>query len=144
MKMQPFKILTQFTLSLGSLIFFSIAGNDADAQSKPWPVPNEYLSMNIPNPATPTDIKDGKAIYLANCSPCHGEKGKGDGIAAASLNPKPADHTSALMLKETDGSIFYKISEGRPPMPTYKAALTDKQRWALVAYIRTLCKTPKK
>jgi|KBSMisStaDraftv2_1062788.scaffolds.fasta_scaffold02718_14 mono/diheme cytochrome c family protein len=114
------------------------------AQNKPWPVPKDYLAMSNPGAASNNDIKEGKTLYMANCSPCHGAKGKGDGVAAASLTPKPADHTSAIMLNETDGSIFYKITEGRAPMPQYKNAFTDKQRWELVAYIRTLCKATKK
>ena len=89
-------------------------------------------------------MKEGGAIYTANCTPCHGTKGRGDGPAAAALDPKPADHTSAVMRSETDGSLFYKISEGRKPMPQYKTTFTEKQRWELVDYIRTLNKTAKK
>jgi mono/diheme cytochrome c family protein len=114
------------------------------AQSKPWPVPKEYASLTNPNSNTSEFSKDGKALYTSFCVPCHGGKGKGDGAAAASLNPKPADHTSAMMLNETDGNLYYKISEGRQPMPTYKNVLTEKQRWELVAYIRTLCTAKKK
>ena len=114
------------------------------AQNKPWPVPKEYMAMKSASPASSNEVNDGKTLYMANCSPCHGVKGKGDGAAAASLASKPADHTSAIMLNETDGSIFYKITEGRAPMPPYKNAFTEKQRWELVAYIRTLCKTTKK
>jgi mono/diheme cytochrome c family protein len=36
---------------------------------------------------------EGKKIYLTYCSTCHGEQGKGDGMAAASLPAKPSDHT---------------------------------------------------
>lgn len=82
----------------------------------------------------------GKTLYTNNCAPCHGEKGKGNGPASGSLNPKPADHSSAAFQNQTDGSIFWKISEGRSPMPAYKAILTDQQRWSLVSFIRTLQK----
>jgi mono/diheme cytochrome c family protein len=108
------------------------------AQSKPWSVPKEYASLTNPLAGNQAALKDGKILYTANCSPCHGDKGKGDGPAAAALKPRPADHTSSLMLQETDGNIFYKISEGRTPMPQYKVTLTEKQRWELVTYIRTL------
>ena len=40
-------------------------------------------------------------------------KDEGDGPASASLNPKPADHTSAMVQSESDGTLYYKISEGR-------------------------------
>jgi mono/diheme cytochrome c family protein len=113
------------------------------AQSKPWPVPKEYTTLTNPLAGNQAALKEGKSLYTTNCVPCHGDKGKGDGPAAAALNPKPADHSSSAMLRETDGNLFYKISEGRTPMPQYKAVLTEKQRWELVTYIRTLYKGPK-
>jgi mono/diheme cytochrome c family protein len=114
------------------------------AQSKPWPVPAQAVNTKSPVANNPAALKDGKTLYQSYCTPCHGEKGKGDGPAAAALNPKPADHTSAVMLNETDGSLFFKMSEGRTPMPAYKAILNETQRWDLVAYIRTLNKNVKK
>lgn len=114
------------------------------AQSKPWPVPAQAASRKSPVVNTEATIKDGKTLYQSYCTPCHGEKGKGDGPAAAALTPKPADHTSAMMLNETDGTLFFKLSEGRTPMPPYKTALNETQRWELIAYIRTLNKNVKK
>ncbi|HVV55133.1 MAG TPA: cytochrome c, partial [Mucilaginibacter sp.] len=67
-----------------------------------------------------------------------------DGPAAVALNPKPADHSSEAVQKETDGSLFWKMSEGRKPMPSYKTMLSEKQRWELVDYIRTLASPHKK
>lgn len=128
-----------FILVLISIVFVRV-----QAQSRPWTVPSDAKSLKNPIPGDVVSLKEGGAIYTANCTPCHGTKGKGDGPAAAALDPKPADHTSAGMLSETDGSLFYKISEGRKPMPQYKTTFTEKQRWELVDYIRTLNKTAKK
>ncbi|MDP4251199.1 MAG: cytochrome c [Bacteroidota bacterium] len=128
-----------FILILTSAIFVRV-----QAQSKPWIAPPDAKSLKNPIPGDAITLKEGGAIYTANCTPCHGTKGKGDGPAAAALDPKPADHTSVALLSETDGSLFYKISEGRKPMPQYKTTFTEKQRWELVDYIRTLNKTPKK
>jgi len=122
---------------------FSLAKN-AKGQSKPWVAPKEFTALKNPMTNESQVLKEAKTLYTSYCTPCHGDKGKGDGVAAAALNPKPADHSSAAMLNESDGSLFYKISEGRTPMPQYKAALTEKQRWELVVYIRTLCKASKK
>ena len=33
--------------------------------------------------------------------------------------------------------IFYQISEGRKPMPSFKKRLTEDQRWGLVLFVRT-------
>jgi mono/diheme cytochrome c family protein len=113
----------------------------AQAQTKPWVAP--ATAQAVTNPVTPdaSTLKDAKVLYMTNCAPCHGDKGKGDGPAAAALNPKPADHTSAALKNESDGSLFWKISEGRSPMPTYKTTFTPAQRWELVNYIRSLSKS---
>jgi mono/diheme cytochrome c family protein len=114
------------------------------AQTAPWVAPKEANNITNPIAGNNSSIADGKTIYVANCSPCHGDKGRGDGPAAAGLNPKPADHSSAAIQSESDGSLFWKLSEGRAPMPAYKKIFTDQQRWELIDYIRTLAKAPKK
>jgi mono/diheme cytochrome c family protein len=127
-----------------TLLAFNLIFLKAYAQHKPWITPQ--IAKNVKNPiaGSASGLSDGQTLYIVNCTPCHGNKGKGDGPASAALNPKPADHSSALIQGETDGSLYWKLSEGRNPMPSYKKILTDKQRWELVNYIRTLSKTPKK
>ena len=68
---------------------------------------------------------------------CHGASGKGDGVAAAALNPKPADWTSAKVKGDPDGVLFCKIANGKGPMPPWKH-LPEKERWDLIAHIRSL------
>lgn len=34
---------------------------------------------------------EAKTIFSQRCAPCHGAEGKGDGVAAAALTPKPKD-----------------------------------------------------
>jgi hypothetical protein len=43
-----------------------------------------------------------------------------------------------LLKKESDGVIFWKITNGKPPMASYEELLTEDQRWELVNYIREL------
>jgi mono/diheme cytochrome c family protein len=45
--------------------------------------------------------------------------------------------------KQTDGALYWKISNGRGNMPPYKEALSDEQRWQLVVYLRELGKDKK-
>src|SRR5712675_992425 len=42
------------------------------------------------------EVSRGGALFAANCASCHGSAGVGDGKAAASLFPKPANLTAAL------------------------------------------------
>lgn len=109
-----------------------------------WVAPKEADALKNPFAANATVLPEGKQLYITNCAPCHGTKGKGDGPAAVSLNPKPADHSSEAVQKETDGSLFWKLSQGHNPMPQYEHALTETQRWKLVTYIRTLAKNSNK
>ncbi|MBN8850968.1 MAG: c-type cytochrome [Sphingobacteriales bacterium] len=129
---------------VAGLIFLILILNSAFAQNKPWVAPPDADNVKNPVAGNPSAIVEAKALYTTNCGPCHGEKGKGDGPAAAGLNPRPADHTSESVQKQTDGAIFWKLSEGRNPMPGYKKIFNEQQRWGLVAYIRTLAKGRKK
>ena len=106
--------------------------------------PKEADNVKNPLAGSSSVPADTKTLYVANCGPCHGDKGRGDGPAAPGLNPKPADHTSPAIQSETDGSLFWKLSEGRNPMPGYKKIFSEQQRWELIAYIRSLAKTAKK
>ncbi|MBI1343615.1 MAG: c-type cytochrome [Terrimonas sp.] len=136
----PFLLSRNFSVFILLILlpgFFS----EAAAQAKPaWNYPASANTLKNPLAGNTSVLKEARILYLNNCAPCHGKSGKGDGIAAAALNPKPADHTSDLVQKESDGAIFWKMSEGHTPMPAYKSTLTVKQRWELVNYIRSLAK----
>jgi mono/diheme cytochrome c family protein len=85
-------------------------------------------------------VGNAKKNVETNCVTCHGASGKGDGPAAAALPPpKPADWTSPKIQAESDGELFWKISNGRGAMPPWKH-LPEKDRWEIVNYIRTLKK----
>lgn len=147
----PIRKTYRSILSSGKLVFFGVCVvvygltvSGAFAQSANWVAPKEADNVKNPLAGNTTVLADAKARYVGYCGPCHGDKGRGDGPAASGLNPKPADHTSSAVQSETDGALFWKLSEGRNPMPAYKKIFTDQQRWELITYIRTLTKTAKK
>ncbi len=108
-----------------------------------WPVPLEARKLKNPVAATPSTLAAAKAVFQENCVQCHGEEGKGDGPEAPMYSVKPANFSDAYMMREmTDGEIFYKITEGRMPMPSFKKRLTDEQRWQLVNYVKTFAPKP--
>ena len=101
-----------------------------------WKAPPEAKATKNPVKG----VGAAKKNIETNCVTCHGPNGKGDGPAAAALPPpKPADWTSAKVAAESDGEIFWKISNGRGAMPPWKH-LPEKDRWEIVNYIRTLQK----
>jgi len=110
---------------------------------KAWPVPEEAKKVTNPVAESEATLKAAQDIYAEYCAQCHGDTGKGDGPEAAMYKTKPADFTDAHMMSEmTDGEIFYKMTEGRRPMPSFKKTLTDEQRWMLVNYVKTFAAKP--
>ena len=103
----------------------------------PWVAPEAEKVRKNPLASDAKAIEQGEKLAKTNCASCHGAKGRGDGAAAVALNPKPADWTSARVQSESDGEIFWKISNGRGAMPPWKH-LAENDRWALIRYIRSL------
>lgn len=103
-----------------------------------WVAPASAAKLKNPVKPSPATFKAVKKIYAQQCVTCHGKDGKGDGPAAKFLGAKVADLTSARVQEQTDGEIFWKLTNGKSPMPTFKSMLTEQQRWELVNYIRTL------
>jgi mono/diheme cytochrome c family protein len=111
-----------------------LAAGDKDA----WIVPEEAKKLKNPIPVTTAGLSAARDLYKDKCAKCHGETGKGDGVEAPMYSVKAKDFTDASMMKDkTDGEIFYKITEGRRPMPSFKKQLADEQRWQLVNFLRT-------
>jgi mono/diheme cytochrome c family protein len=114
-------------------------------ENKPWVIPEE--AKNRKNPVLPSEaaIIAAKPLYKENCTQCHGETGKGDGSEALRYDPKPADFTDAPHMNTvSDGALFYQISQGRKPMPSFKRRMTEDQRWQLVLLIRSFAPPPAK
>jgi mono/diheme cytochrome c family protein len=111
-----------------------VAGTLGVSAQGPWVAPPEAKSLKNPVKG----VGDAKKLVETNCVTCHGASGHGDGPAAAALPPpKPANWTSDAVQKQSDGEIFWKITNGRGAMPPWKH-LPEKERWEIVNYIRTL------
>jgi cytochrome c oxidase cbb3-type subunit 3 len=94
------------------------------------------------------DAAKGKESYNQICASCHGETGKGDGVAAAALDPKPRDLSDAEYVSTlSDEHLFKVIKEGgasvekSPLMPAWGGVLSDDKIWDVIAYLRAdICK----
>ncbi len=129
-------LITALLVTVGGIsILFASPPTD-----KEWIAPAIAKDNVNPLKGNAGATQDGKKLFLQICAVCHGEKGKGDGIGGAALNPKPRNFTQEKTQNQTDGELFWKLSEGRSPMASYKAILTTNQRWQLVNFIRTLKK----
>jgi mono/diheme cytochrome c family protein len=133
------------TRALGGIAVFAVAIMVSSIllarDQSDWVAPPEAKNLKNPVPANDTTLAAGKEIYTAKCEECHGEKGDGNGDEAMMYDPKPGDFTNAQQMKQlTDGELFWKITEGKKPMPSFKNRLTEEQRWQVVNYIRTFSK----
>src|SRR5246127_2066637 len=119
-----------------ALIFLSIGL--AALHKTPWRVPLEDKLRKNPLAASAANLNAAKPVYNEYCANCHGDSGKGDGSDAMMYDPSPSDLTDAKHMNTlTDGDIFYQITQGRKPMPSFRKKLTDDQRWQLVILVRS-------
>ena len=117
----------------------------ASFQKPNWTVPEEEKQRKNPIAPSEAALKAAKQVYAEKCANCHGDAGKGDGSDAMMYDPGPADLTDAShMNKLTDGEIYYQITQGRKPMPSFRKRLSDEQRWQLVLLVRSLASAPAK
>ncbi|HEY4818887.1 MAG TPA: cytochrome c [Candidatus Acidoferrum sp.] len=108
-----------------------------------WPVPEEAKQLKNPLQPTAPALKSARRVYADKCAHCHGDTGKGDGRDASRYDPAPTDFTDAKRTSgATDGELFYKISEGKKPMPVFKNKLSEDERWELVLLIRSFSTAP--
>lgn len=90
----------------------------------------------------------GKAVYDAHCVECHGDSGRGDGAAAAFLNPRPRDFTTGkykIRSTETgsvptDDDLIQAVRQGLygTAMPGWDRILPDDDIRAVVGHIKSL------
>ncbi len=107
-------------------------------QQSEWTVSEEESKHENPLANDEQAWLKGKKLFNKMCWICHGNSGEGNGPGSANLNPKPKNLTDSTLQKQTDGTLFWKISNGRGAMAPYKMTLLEKERWQLVNYIRTL------
>jgi mono/diheme cytochrome c family protein len=98
-------------------------------------------------PLSDQDVKVGKAVYMRECAACHGEKGDGQGPAAAFLEIKPRDFTKKYFkIRTTDSGqppttadLLKTVEHGIPgtAMPSF-SFLTPDERRQTIAYVLTL------
>ncbi|PIR21419.1 MAG: hypothetical protein COV45_01340 [Deltaproteobacteria bacterium CG11_big_fil_rev_8_21_14_0_20_47_16] len=103
--------------------------------------------LSISSTSVAADVAAGKTKFQQMCASCHGATGKGDGVAAASLNPKPRNLSDAAYMKTRSDAVLKAIimnggaANGKSAMmPPWKASLSPADVDNLIAYIRSLAK----
>lgn len=139
------------TAALFAALLVACGGSEPAAPAAPAPSnPAPPATGGAQNRPVPTgnlrgDAANGKTIYGQFCSVCHGAAGKGDGPTAATMFPKPRDHTDhAYMSALSDEQLYRTIRDGgngvgkSPLMPAWGSALNDADIRDVIAHLRVL------
>ena len=91
------------------------------------------------------EASDGRSLYEAHCSTCHGLTGKGDGLGARIVRQPIKDFSDPGAMRAVDDRFLFEIIKkggsqfGRSnAMPSWGMKLSDDQIRAIVAHIRSL------
>jgi mono/diheme cytochrome c family protein len=114
-----------------------VLGNPAGAAE---PRSDDDAEASRPPGKTPELLEQGRASFQRNCASCHGEKGTGDGFAAAGLNPKPRNFTTDPFKNGArPPQVFETLARGIPgtAMVPFRH-LSEQERWALAYWVEEL------
>ena len=109
--------------------------------------PGGLMPDHLPVKGEDKRVTNGRRLFWYYCASCHGHKGKGDGFNSAYLDPQPRDLTDqkeVYMAKQKNESLFKVITYGgksidkSPRMPPFGNTLSEKERWEIIAFVRTL------
>src|SRR5438552_10082182 len=118
-----------------------------NTSQNPAPAPTGQASTPAAGGSTSTATAGdlGAQVYAQRCALCHGPTGHGDGPAAASLNPKPRNHTDgSYMNNRTDDQMLEVIRNGKGAMPAWGKVLSDEEIHAVLKHVRSLAVPPYK
>ncbi|MFZ4116253.1 MAG: c-type cytochrome [Chthoniobacterales bacterium] len=92
----------------------------------------------IPFEVTAAIMKRGRERYNISCAVCHGATGVGNGIASKYGLNGIANQQQQRIRDMADGEIFNTITWGKNTMMGYGSTIQVPDRWAIIAYLRSL------
>jgi len=131
---------TRIVVFLAILLSSGLLALSEEQSKTQWTAPAGEARKANPIAANESSLTAGQKIYLKRCVACHGKTGDGDGPDAADLGIHPAKLSDPAIRTQTDGELFWKITVGKKPMPSYATRLSPTDRWNVINYLRSLAK----
>ncbi|MDX2046762.1 MAG: cytochrome c [Chitinophagaceae bacterium] len=127
------------TVKRGEVLPFHLAKDAAGDTA------NYFASRQVKNPLpalSADQMLEAERLYLVNCGICHGAKLDGNGpLYKGGEGPYPAKPATligdAKYESMPEGQMFYSLTYGKNLMGSYAAQLDTKQRWMVIAYIKS-------
>ena len=121
----------------------SLAVSNIDTDRYMGEFPYDLANKNLMAPAEAkldSAVVRGDTLFHTFCWTCHGMKMAGDGPVAAQFMPPP-DLLAEATRKRTDGFIYMYMRHGGVVMPSYGNALSSRDAWDIVHYVRSMQKS---
>ncbi len=114
------------------------------AQDKPGDTANYFASRQVKSLLSKDsiDMTEAERLFLVNCGICHGSKLDGNGpLYNGGNGPFPAKPATlvgdAKYESMPEGQMFYSVTYGKNMMGSYASQLSTRQRWMVIAYIKS-------
>lgn len=98
----------------------------------------EAATLVNPLPRTREVLLVGRSAYKNRCEACHGPVANGSMSLTAAYGAKPANLQSQQFRDYPDGKLYWAVAMGKNAMPAHAADLDERQRWAVIHYLRAL------
>ena len=92
----------------------------------------------FPFPIAAADLQRGQARFNIYCTPCHGKLGDGQGMVVQRGLRQAASYHQDRLRQEKLGYFFDVVTNGFGAMQGYAEQIPVRDRWLIVAYVRTL------
>jgi mono/diheme cytochrome c family protein len=93
----------------------------------------------VPLPITRALLERGRERFAIACAACHGIAGDANTVVAHDMQRRrPPSLHEARIIALSPGALYRVITQGYGLMPSYDTLLSADDRWAVIAYVRTL------